>query len=135
MGKRINRIIFTYLNTIPIPRGCHQSPERSFSYNGEQYPVCARCTGIAVGQFFGILIAVIYVLLHERDYNSFCAVAIAAISSVPMGLDWIAQEYFNLSSTNTRRFGTGSLCGIGFGHLYLFALYSLINFLIESVAL
>jgi uncharacterized membrane protein len=25
---------------------CHQRPERSFFLNGDQFPVCARCTGL-----------------------------------------------------------------------------------------
>lgn len=33
-------------------------PERSFFYKGEQFPVCARCTGAALGQFLFIIFAI-----------------------------------------------------------------------------
>jgi len=34
---------------------CHQRPERSFHAGPQQYPVCARCTGLYVGAPFGLL--------------------------------------------------------------------------------
>lgn len=42
----------TYESLMQIGKssGCHQMPERSFSYKGKQFPVCARCTGIFIGQ-------------------------------------------------------------------------------------
>lgn len=32
---------------------CHQLPERSFFWNGEQLPVCARCAGLYVSAAVG----------------------------------------------------------------------------------
>jgi hypothetical protein len=37
---------------------CHQRPERSFHWNGTQFPVCARCTGLYAGAPLGALVAV-----------------------------------------------------------------------------
>jgi uncharacterized membrane protein len=33
---------------------CHQLPSHSFSMGSLQFPVCARCTGLYMGSFFGI---------------------------------------------------------------------------------
>ena len=34
---------------------CHQRPERSFFWGTHQFPVCARCTGLYVSAFAGLL--------------------------------------------------------------------------------
>ena len=34
---------------------CHQIPERSFHRGDAQYPVCARCLGLYIGGFAGVL--------------------------------------------------------------------------------
>ncbi len=36
---------------------CHQRPERSFSWHGQPWPVCARCAGVYVGAAFGVVLA------------------------------------------------------------------------------
>jgi uncharacterized membrane protein len=33
---------------------CHQQPERSFFLDGDQFPVCARCTGLYVSAAAGL---------------------------------------------------------------------------------
>lgn len=38
---------------------CHQQPARSFSWGGQPWPVCARCTGIYVGAAVGVLLAAV----------------------------------------------------------------------------
>ena len=32
--------------------GCHQIPDRSFSWRGRQIPLCARCSGVLIGPLF-----------------------------------------------------------------------------------
>ena len=34
---------------------CHQKPERSFFWDGHQFPVCARCTGIYLSAAIGLV--------------------------------------------------------------------------------
>ena len=36
---------------------CHQIPSHSFSVGTVQFPVCARCTGLYIGSFIGIVYA------------------------------------------------------------------------------
>lgn len=93
--------------------GCHQLPERSFFICGKQFPVCARCTGLFVGECAGL---VCYRLIHLPKVLllSFCGL---------MFLDWLIQYLRILESTNTRRFITGLLCGYAY---ITFALQGLI---------
>ena len=43
--------LLTYAQLMRLGRssGCHQMPERSFFIRGKQFPVCARCTGVMIG--------------------------------------------------------------------------------------
>jgi uncharacterized membrane protein len=45
---------------------CHQRPERSFSTQGVQWPVCARCSGLYLAAPFGGLVA----LAHRRKWRA-----------------------------------------------------------------
>ena len=37
--------------------GCHQLPERSFFFRQYQFPVCARCCGVLIGESMAIAAA------------------------------------------------------------------------------
>ena len=97
--------------------GCHQMPDRSFFFRGYQFPVCARCTGVILGQ----TIAVVMLL---------CAIRIrfilSAILLLIMGIDWGLQFFKILMSNNVRRLITGILGGFGLTYIY----YHVIVFLI-----
>ncbi len=84
--------------------GCHQMPERSFTYGGYQFPVCARCTGILVS----IPAAYMAALSRKKIPVSLCALMVGM-----MAVDGFLQYIGIKESTNRRRFITG-LCG-GFG--------------------
>lgn len=62
--------------------GCHQMYERSFNYNGYQFPICARCTGIFIGQIIGL----IFIILGYR-INLFWSLLLIA----PMVIDGTIQ--------------------------------------------
>ncbi|TGK45946.1 DUF2085 domain-containing protein [Leptospira bouyouniensis] len=98
---------------------CHQIPERSFTYKGSQFPVCARCTGVILGQLLAI-ISILYlpIRLGFITYISFM---------LPALIDWSLQEFSKIKSTNLRRIVTGSLLGFG----YLMALVVLISFTVN----
>ena len=34
---------------------CHQRPDRSFFWDGQQFPVCARCTGLYLSAAIGLM--------------------------------------------------------------------------------
>ena len=86
--------------------GCHQMHERSFSFFGYQFPVCARCTGLGIGQLFGFVIS--FGLFKENFTYLFIS---AILSILFLGIDGIGQYFEKWESTNLRRLITGFLCG------------------------
>lgn len=83
---------------------CHQKPERSFFWKGKQFPLCARCTGINLGYF--TLPFFVFGLIKIPLLWTFVMI-------IPTYLDGMIQAYFNIESTNSRRFITGLMSGIG----------------------
>ena len=103
--------------------GCHQMPERSFFIKGYQFPVCARCTGVLIGELITIILIILGI-----EINVFWSVTLLLI----MGLDWFIQ-YINLViSNNIRRLITGTLGGVGltfmYYHFFIFIFNTLKNF-------
>lgn len=91
--------------------GCHQLPERSFFFRGYQFPVCARCTGVAAGSLLALG------LLFLRPPLWLCLAACGL-----MLLDWGLQALRILPSTNFRRLITGLAGGYGVMSLQILAL-------------
>ena len=83
--------------------GCHQMPERSFFYKEYQFPVCARCTGLILGYFLGILIYSLNVI----------DLKIAILLCIPLVIDGGSQYLKWRMSNQVLRLLTGVLCGIG----------------------
>lgn len=95
--------------------GCHQLPDRSFYYRNFQFPLCARCTGILIGQF--IIGPIVFLLGFRSLIWSFIFIGL-------MGLDGGLQYLKIYPSTNIRRLITGLLSGIAFTTLlFLFIIY------------
>lgn len=84
--------------------GCHQRPDRSFFIGGYQFPVCARCAGVFLGQ----AAAVVMLILRKR-----IPPAVAAVLLLTMGADWFVQRIGLRESTNLRRLITGIMGGVG----------------------
>lgn len=108
VGKNLNKKndFWVKLMKIGAYTGCHQMYKRSFTIFGCQFPVCARCTGLGLGQFFGLIFS--FVLLK---YNIQFFVLPAVLSLMILGIDGLGQFYKKWESTNLRRLITGSLCG------------------------
>ena len=90
--------------------GCHQIPERSFCIKGYIFPLCARCTGVFIGQ----LSAVILFIFGIRLSFFVCAVLLLV-----MGIDWYIQFIGIYQSTNNRRFITGIMGGLAVFGIYI----------------
>ena len=103
----VNRM-YRFLMNAGNAAGCHQIPERSFFYRGYQFPVCARCTGVILGQIAGG-ISILFNTLSYDTVGFLCFV---------MFFDWWLQRVHLLQSTNLRRFTTGTLCGFAVGNSY-----------------
>ena len=102
--------ILNIFNFIGDNSGCHQMSNRSFTIKGYTFPICARCTGVFVGQFLSILL-----LLFGTISNVWLSIMFAGI----MLLDWSMQSLGILQSTNLRRLITGVLGGLGFWSLFI----------------
>lgn len=98
--------------------GCHQRYDRSFFIHGYQFPICARCTGVFLGELLTIIAAVLKKFFSYK--TSICFLLI-------MGFDWFIQYVKIKPSSNIRRFITGILGGIGITTLYLHIIYKIIN--------
>ena len=64
---------------------CHQIPERSFFWAGQQFPVCARCTGLYVS---GTLVLIAWIAIRTARRRPIAidpgvALRLLAIVSVP----------------------------------------------------
>ena len=88
---------------------CHQMTDRSFFINGYQFPVCARCTGVIIGEVVAILL-----ILLRINIGFIWAVALLLV----MGADWFLQYTNWVESNNTRRVITGISGGLGLTFLY-----------------
>ena len=97
--------------------GCHQRPERSFFIKKHQFPVCARCTGVYLGQ----IIALSLVFIIKIPWY------IPPILLTPMGIDWSIQHFKKIESNNLRRFITGILGGFAIICIYYHGISMLIK--------
>lgn len=89
--------------------GCHQMPDRSFFIKGFQFPVCARCTGVIIGEIVA-LISFIFKCHISFLYSLFLL--------IPMGIDWGLQYFKICMSNNIRRLVTGILSGLALTNIY-----------------
>jgi uncharacterized membrane protein len=94
---------------------CHQKANRSFFLYNYQFPICARCTGLLLGYFLGVIL-----LLFTGEISLTLSITFTII----MFGDWFIQYKGIKISNNYRRLFTGSLCGIGiigiFANAYVF---------------
>ena len=89
--------------------GCHQMPERSFFIKEYQFPLCARCTGVVIGEILAIPIWLVFPI----------GIIPAIVLGMPLVIDGIAQYRFMILSTNPRRLITGILAGWGLISIYI----------------
>lgn len=104
----LERLLNTF-NTIGDNSGCHQIPERCFCIKGYIFPICARCTGVLIGQIISVVL-----IFFKITVSPVYAVTLLGI----MGADWFIQKIGIIMSTNKRRFITGILGGFGLFEIY-----------------
>ncbi|VEH40044.1 Predicted membrane protein [Fusobacterium varium] len=77
---------------------CHSRPDRSFYFNGKQFPICARCTGVLLGWIIGI----IYCILLEVPRGW-----VTVLILIPLMVDGGTQALGKRESNNILRCVTG----------------------------
>jgi uncharacterized membrane protein len=97
--------------------GCHQMSERSFRLFDMQFPICARCTGVLIGEILTLILIKCRVIIDIKLNLLFLFI---------MFMDWFIQYVKIKESSNLRRFITGFLCGVGLVGIY-FQLYILVK--------
>jgi len=93
--------------------GCHQRKDRSFHIRGYQLPMCARCTGVLIGQIFTLIILIVGIHLPLQ-----VAIPLCISFMLVTFIDWLIQLRWHIESTNTRRLVTGIIGGIGLTGIY-----------------
>lgn len=111
--------IYQTLMKIGSLTGCHQLPERSIFIKGHQLPLCARCTGIVIGEIVAIPLWFLY------PVSFIPAIALG----LPLVVDGTLQYWYLLPSTNLRRLFTGIFAGYGLMTVYINIFLFLINLL------
>ncbi len=94
-------------NYLALFFGCHQRTERSLKILNKLLPLCARCTGIYVGIFIGLI----------NQYFNWFPWYVSILLGVPLLIDGILQKKKKYTSNNFRRMVTGLL----FAQFVLFA--------------
>jgi uncharacterized membrane protein len=116
-----------WLMRIGAMTGCHQMHERSLFFRGYQFPVCARCTGLFIGQITGI--ALFMLLLN---FNIKLLLLCTVFSAALLGIDGFFQLKKIWVSTNFRRLFTGTLCGFFVTVFFIRIIIMLINYIWQS---
>lgn len=116
--QRLRSYILEKIRMLGNKSGCHQLPERSFFIKGYQVPVCARCTGVLIGQTAAIVISLFKIPLSFA--SSLILIGI-------MGIDWFVQAINIKPSTNIRRFYTGICGGLGLFRIYILIVKHITN--------
>ena len=102
--------------------GCHQIPERSFTIHGKQFPICARCTGVLIGNIASYIMFFLYTI-PLKFYIVGCII---------MFIDWLIQYIGIRESTNFRRLITGIIGGYSLTTLYCMGIKYVVQFFLES---
>ena len=97
--------------------GCHQMPERSFFFKGYQFPLCARCTGILIGEVLAVPLWFLFPIPWKG----------ALLLIAPMAYDGILQYGLSIMSNNRNRLVTGLLAGYGYTSVYIHLFLLLIS--------
>lgn len=87
---------------------CHQMPERSFHLFGFPLAVCARCTGIYLGAFIGV---VCYPFIRNLSCFSFPSRRWLILALIPISIDFIGGVSGLLVNTHLSRALTGLMAG------------------------
>jgi len=98
---------------------CHQMAERSFILQGQQLPVCARCTGIYSGIIFSMVFFFIFKRLHGNKPYTTKGMLLGALAFIPISIDGFFSYLGFWESTQLLRVVTGALAGASLPGFFL----------------
>lgn len=122
MAQNSNKVlkIWTILMKLGSLCGCHQLYDRSFKYKTYQFPLCARCTGILIGE-----ITSIFLFISGIRFS----LMFSTIFIIPMAFDGVIQLLEIKESNNVKRIITGFFAGIGYINILFIALINIKRFI------
>jgi len=88
LGAHLNWPLTPYLYAFFSPL-CHQSPDRSFHLFTEPFGVCARCFGLYVGFWLGL---VVWPLMPRLSTRLLERPRLLLVFAVPIGLDLLTEN-------------------------------------------
>jgi len=94
---------------------CHRRPDRTLTFQGVYFPVCARCTGIYIGALSIFLLDHFVNLAYSANL-----LLMSMILMIPTAVDGTTQLLKWRESRNWIRITTGLLCGIGYGIILIY---------------
>ncbi|MCF2206953.1 DUF2085 domain-containing protein [Halobacterium salinarum] len=102
----IFRLSNSFLRPYPL---CHSRPDRSLSYHGRYFGLCARCTGM----YSSGVLAILATRLWSIPIRPVWLFLGGLFFLIPGGVDGFTQLLGERESTNRLRIVTGFLLGIG----------------------
>ena len=93
---------------------CHQLPERSLWIQGHPMAVCARCLGIYLGYFAGLLV---YPLIHNRLELRLPSPRWLIVACMPIAIDFLGGYSGLFQNSLASRITTGLIAGFA-GSVY-----------------
>ena len=79
---------------------CHQRPERSFFFHGQQLPVCARCTGLYAAAALAAPLALVIAFSLTRS----TARRALLVAALPTAITWTLEFVGLVPFSNAARF-------------------------------
>jgi uncharacterized membrane protein len=96
---------------------CHGIERRCLTMFDVPMPICARCTGIYLGLFAGVIVFFFLPIVEERLMRMTMYAA-----AMPMAIDGLTQALGLRESTNALRLATGFVAAVAFGMWALVAI-------------
>lgn len=90
---------------------CHQLPDRSFSYAGNQNCVCSRCEGIYIGFFLSAILLLLMFRKKQAELPSLYIIIILILFIFSTIIDGVLSYLSIIDTNNFSRFITGYLAG------------------------
>ncbi len=85
---------------------CHQIPERSFFLDGQQLPVCARCTGLYASAAVGLTGWLVFKIVRgwrPFDLPPRTALTLLAVAALPTAVSVVSGTLGFVDGTNISR--------------------------------
>lgn len=110
----------TFTEDLVMSIPCHRIPERSLKFKGKPMRICARCFAMLIGYLM------IPILISAK---SIFPLWLPFAMSFPLLLDGFTQRWKWRVSTNTLRFSTGLMFGLGQSMFISSVVWVLVEFL------